>query len=144
MLTGTVPDKKYRNDSISFYNNKGELIQHSEVDKHIFSSREWILESGVCPLGKFGAWVIIIWSSVIIGIICTNKINNTEPHTIKKTNKILGIINSIIMGIILILTFFMNFPLFIRTSPFFLIQIVISLILFDIIKIPENKNNITT
>lgn len=92
-----------------------------------------ILGAGVCPLGKFGAWVIFIWSCIMIIVLgFTYKTNDASQ--IDKVNKIVGYINAFIMGIIFILSLVMNTPLFIRTFPFFFTQIAITMIILHDLK----------
>lgn len=77
-----------------------------------------LLTAGVCPLGKVGAWFILIWSIILISLLYYyNKY--TSLKDINRVNKIFGIMNSFFIGIIFILTLIMNRPLFIKTLPFF-------------------------
>lgn len=105
------------------------FLEHSEI---ITSSKSYILESGVCPLGKFGAWVTFIWSAImLISMYSKYSDTNSTDSDIDTFNKIIGGINISIVGIIFILSLIMNYPLFIRTLPYFIQQIAISIILLQ-------------
>ena len=95
------------------------LIRHRETLSNYIS---YLLDSDVCTLGKIGEWFIIIWSIVLITLALTSKKFFT-----------LGILNSVFMSIIFILALVMNRPLFIRSIPFFIVQVFISLYLFEVI-----------
>ena len=82
-----------------------------------------ILGAGVCALGKIGAWIIIIWVISSSIILFANR----------SSGSILGILIShcILLAILIIATLSMNPQLFIRTLPFFMLQIGIILFLID-------------
>lgn len=82
-----------------------------------------IFGAGVCALGKIGAWIIIIWiilSSFVLLLY-------------RNTGSILGVLitESVLLAILIIATLSMNPQLFIRTLPFFILQIGIILFLID-------------
>jgi hypothetical protein len=89
-----------------------------------------ILGSGVCPLGKFGAFVTFIWSMTMI-TACFWKygdIHATDDEIVT-FNKVIASINISIVGIIFVLSVIMNLPLFIRTLPYFMMQIAITILI---------------
>lgn len=82
-----------------------------------------VLYSSVCPFGKFGAWVILLWTIALI----------TSIYTLSGSNLfIIFIVQNIIIGLIFILSLFMNYPLWIRTLPFFYLQIIVSFLLLSL------------
>ena len=81
-----------------------------------------ILDSSVCPLGKFGAFVIFIWSLLLVGLMFELE---------QEKFYILGWINMAIITIIFILSLAMNQPLFIRTLPYYFVQIAICILLIE-------------
>ena len=97
------------NKSISFSGH--DLLEHDGSG---------ILSAGVCPLGKWGAWFIFVWSIVLLSILFS--VYRKPSTDFNSTCKTLGIMNAVFIGIIFILSLIMNLPLFIRTLPFFFIQ----------------------
>ena len=81
-----------------------------------------ILDSSVCPLGKFGALVIFIWSLLLVGLMF--KLEREKFY-------LLGWINMAIISIIFILSLAMNQPLFLRTLPYYFVQIAICILLIE-------------
>jgi hypothetical protein len=90
---------------------------------------EVILNSGVCPFGKFGAWIILIWSLILIILVSINynKTNNEKQNlfTYLKYTQLSFLL------IIIILSILMNLSLAIRSIPFYIIQIVITILLWQ-------------
>ena len=92
-----------------------------------------IFGAGVCQLGKVGAWVILITLLITFILILSAESGynhyNGEGRTTEASNHlknyVLSVIitNSIIFGIILILSTIMNPPLFVRTLPFYSLQL---------------------
>ena len=82
-----------------------------------------ILGAGVCALGKFGAWIIIIWT-ILSSIILLNNRNSGSILAVLITH-------SILLSILIIATMVMNPQLFVRTLPFILLQIGVILFLID-------------
>ena len=74
----------------------------------------------MCPLGKFGAWFILLWTIFTIMLYYYYD-KYTENIDIQRINNIFGILNIVIM----------NRPLFIRTFPFFYLQSIISTIILN-------------
>ena len=89
--------------SNSFYENT--FLIHNEVLNKNFVS--FILESSVCNLGTYAAIIAIIYSFI----------NIYHPTLICQKHHIF------ILYIYSSLTFILNFPLFFRTIPWFLIRI---------------------
>lgn len=79
------------------------------------------LYTGVCPLGKFGAWVILLWSMALIVMEFLLPTSDMFP---------VFIVHIAVMGIIFILSFIMNRPLWIRSIPFFWMQTIAATLLF--------------
>jgi len=97
------------------------FLQHSEID---------ILNSGVCPLGKFGAWVTFLWFAIMLSLMYWKYTDTSvTPSDIDQFNKIICSFHIILFGIIFILSLIMNLPLFIRTLPYFMLQIAISVVI---------------
>ena len=97
------------------------FLQHSEID---------ILNSGVCPLGKFGAWVTFLWFAIMLSLMYWKYSDaKSTPSDVYEFNKIICSFHVILFGIIFILSLFMNLPLFIRTLPYFMLQIAISIVI---------------
>ena len=106
-------------------------VEHWSGNKLFAHSGDNIFTAGVCPLGKIGAWFILLWTIFMIIMLYYYYDKYTEKVDIQRINNIFGIINVTIMSIIFILTFIMNRPLFIRTLPFFYLQSVISTIILN-------------
>lgn len=104
---------------------------HFTGNKFLEHSGSGILTAGVCPLGKLGAWITLIWSVILISVLYTYYNKHTNENDIKWINKVVGIINIVLASILFILTIIMNPPLFIRTLPFFYVQIAISMIILN-------------
>jgi len=88
------------------------LMQHREST---------IMNSEVCPLGKLGAWIILIWTLVLVKLLY----DQTLLSQIFKTTIILGVIHALIVCTIAIVSFVTNAPLFIRTLPYYVVQIIV-------------------
>lgn len=112
---------KIHNNMFSATGSSDEFYKHETTG---------ILTSGVCPLGKFGAWVIFVWSTIIL-LLLSSVYTKNDSSQIKTTNIVVGSLNAAIIGIIFILTLIMNRDLWIRTLPFFLTQVGITIILFN-------------
>lgn len=88
-----------------------ELVEHSGAG---------ILGTGVCVLGKIGAWVILLWSLTVIALLFA-----------LPADKLLyvGIAHCVVLGTIFGLSAFMNFPLWVRTLPYFVTQVGVCILL---------------
>ena len=134
-----VERSKKHKDKMEVKFSKNAFLQHQESKRNYLS---YILRSGVCPLGTFGSIMIIFWASLQLFVmknITKNKINqgiNNIKHNIKKktVSRILSISTFCIMLIYLYLTYIMNYPLFVRTIPWFASQGYISYQLYNYIK----------
>jgi hypothetical protein len=116
----------------AFSGTSGESHEeHFAGNKFIEHTGSGILTAGVCPLGKLGAWIILIWSIILISLLITFYNKYTDEDDIKRINKIFGIMNIVLASILFIATIIMNPPLFIRTLPFFYTQSAISLIILN-------------
>lgn len=115
-----------------FSGTKGKQIEtHFSGNKFLEHTGSGLLTTGVCPLGKVGAWFILIWSIILIYLLYYYYNKYTSLKDINRVNKIFCTMNSFFIGIIFILTLIMNRPLFIRTLPFFYTQIAISIIILN-------------
>jgi hypothetical protein len=115
MFSGTPGD----GDGDIHYDNP--IIQHSGSG---------ILSAGVCPLGKFGAWMTLIWGIILLAVL-TKHYSDDDTNKIKTINKIMGWINIVLVFIMFVLSLIMNPPLWIRTLPFVFVQIAITIILLN-------------
>jgi hypothetical protein len=85
-----------------------------------------LFTAGVCPFGKLGAWMLLLWT-IIFSILLLIFANNNDRKNIKK----LGIVHVSLVGLVFLLSLIMNKFLFIRTIPYFIIQIGIGILLID-------------
>lgn len=67
--------------------------------------------SDVCPLGHFGAGILILWLTLFLVLY----------WTLEEERDILGYVNAGLGFIIFVLVLLMNFPLFVRSIPLILI-----------------------
>lgn len=96
-------------DSVSFKGNG--LLEHTGST---------IFGAGVCPLGKFGAWFILAWTIIMLFLII--KYSRKTPSQAHKAFRAIGITHAVIMAIIAVLSAIMNYPLFLRTMPYYVVQ----------------------
>lgn len=105
-----------RTDTIGIQNNK-KLLLH----EHITTT---ILDTGVCPLGKIGAWFFMLWIGSLIAVMLSYKKY--------KVDKILAWVNFFINVILLCFTILLgNFALAVRASPYFIVQFITSMVLLQ-------------
>ena len=86
-----------------------------------------IYSAGVCVLGKLGAWVLLIMivTTLLLSVVYyTNKVKNKHLLSLLKCISKINVVFIIIMGFLEIV---MNFPLFLRSLPALLLQILISI-----------------
>lgn len=103
--------------------NRSNLLLHEHINTNI-------LDTGVCPLGKIGAWFLMLW--MITLMILVYALNSKKEF-------IVGWINFILNIIILILCLLLgNFPLAVRATPYFILQFAISMVL---LQKTEDTNN---
>jgi hypothetical protein len=82
-----------------------------------------ILDTGVCPLGKIGAWLLMVW--MVSLMILVYALNSDKEY-------ILGWVNFILNVIVLFLCLLLgNFPLAVRAFPYFILQFAISMVLLQ-------------
>ena len=93
--------------------------------------KDIVLHSGVCPFGKFGAWANFLWSFLLIGIILVYK-DSKDLVAKKQVYQNLYIIQLIVLITTGVLSLSMNWPLAVRSIPFFAIQIAITVLLAQI------------
>ena len=96
------------------------FIHHTEFKTNIIWHN--ILNSGVCPFGKFGAWIIIGWSLAIIITISLLMAKNTDEDEKRKIYDYLGYGTLTLLISAFVLSLIMNLPLAIRSLPFYLVE----------------------
>lgn len=79
-------------------------------------------KGSVCRLGKFGAWLFMLWSILSVFIVSISE--NTDNAALW-----VGIIGIIGVGIMFICCHMMNPPLFRNSIPFFVVQAILAAIL---------------
>jgi hypothetical protein len=82
----------------------------------IFHNENGIMNSDVCGLGKLGACVILFWTL----LLCVTLFIIHQVYY-----KRLAQIHLFIVGMIFLLCFLMNYPLWIRTLPYFSLQLAV-------------------
>jgi hypothetical protein len=106
--------------------------------------KDVVLHTGVCPFGKFGAWANFLWSFLLIGIILVYK-DSKDLVAKKRVYQNLYIIQLIVLITTSVLSLSMNWPLAVRSIPFFGIQIAIAVLLAKMaqeINIPFNRTEL--
>ena len=88
-----------------------------------------LLHSGVCPLGKFGA-LSIFTISVITFIFCLLYLYN--PQKYEKEIKVIRALNLSLLAIVFILSLLMNRYLFVRSIPYYILQLTIVILLYKL------------
>lgn len=104
----------------TIYYKNNDLLEHSGSG---------LLSAGVCTLGKFGAWCILVWTIIMLLTITIGFITYPK-ESFRSLCITLAYINMVFIFIIFILSCIMNPPLCIRTIPYFCIQSSISIILY--------------
>lgn len=125
--------KKFRDIGAAWLNNPDfrRIIEH-ETDG--------ILGSGVCPLGKFGAIFIICWSILLVVLLLMVNIlywNTKDANKLRIALQAIGWTNVGIIVIIAIISLVLNPHLFIRTLPFYFLEIGISIMILN--NIPQES-----
>ena len=131
--------KQRRKDRIDTKFSNNIFLKHTENKR---SYLNYIIKSSVCPLGTFGSIMIIFWASLQLYIIkalsknnlidmTKSKIMNMNKQTITKG---LSVATFSIMLIYFYLSYIMNYPLFVRTIPWFISQGYISYQLYNYVK----------
>jgi hypothetical protein len=96
------------------------FIHHTESKTNIIWHN--ILNSGVCPFGKLGAWIIIGWSLAIIITISLTMSKNLDEDVKNKIYDYLGYGSLALLVSSFVLSWIMNFPLAIRSLPFYFVE----------------------
>lgn len=123
----------------------------SKIDQYIsHDPTGGIFGAGVCKLGKIGAWAILITLFITFWILVSgestyNKILETRKYDLaskKLKGHVLSVIilNSIVFGLVFILSVIMNPQLFVRTIPFYSLQVGILCSLGFIYTHPDPAN----
>lgn len=84
---------------------------------------EYVMQNDVCPLGKFGAWLLLGWGITMIVFLVSTPT--------QKTCKILGIINLMFAVLYAGVSLMANTALFIRCIPYFCVQLGVSVWLLN-------------
>ena len=87
-----------------------------------------ILHTGVCLLGKLGAWMLLFWTIILLISIYVVKTPNFS---------VLGYLNLTFVSIVFVLSGLMNFPLWVRLVPYFILQILVIYFLFYLSQLPK-------
>jgi len=103
--------------------NGYSFLRHEQVNSSFLNI---VLNSGVCPFGKFGITVLVIWSIILISLLLTYKEENKQD-----VFRYLGIVNLALFVIYGGATLLMNWPLFVRCIPYLLIQLGVSIWLYS-------------
>lgn len=107
---------------------------HYEPDDTSFEKMEKFLNNlkntGVCPLGKFGALSIFTISLITFIYGCLYLSN---PESYKKEMKVMRDLNLSLLVIVFLLSLLMNPYLFVRSIPYFIVQLAIVILLYMII-----------
>ena len=111
----------------SYSNVKPQV--HFKGHKWIEHTGSSIFGAGVCPLGKFGAFVIFLWTILMSGLLLYYAHSAKNKEKAHDVFRILGIVHAIVIGIIALLSLIMNYPLFIRTLPYFITQVAVAWLL---------------
>ena len=98
------------------------LLRHRQSKNSSFW--DTVINSGVCPLGKFGFIVLVLWTIILILMLIFYNGDNR-----KKVLLYLGIINLLFFFIYGILTYLMNWPLFVRCIPYLTLQLIVSILI---------------
>ena len=78
-----------------FSGTKGKQIEtHFSGNKFLEHTGSGLLTTGVCPLGKVGAWFILIWSIILIYLLYYYYNKYTSLKDINRVNKIFCTMNS--------------------------------------------------
>lgn len=131
--------KQKRKDRIDTKFSNNIFLKHTENKR---SYLNYIIKSSVCPLGTFGSIMIIFWASLqlyIIKALSKNNIMSMVKSRIMNMNKQtitkgLSVATFSIMLIYFYLSYIMNYPLFVRTIPWFVSQGYISYQLYNYVK----------
>lgn len=117
--------QRYKNNQENYLYENNKFLRHKQEKKGTF----WdiVLNSGVCDFGRFGIILLMLWNAILVFLlIIFNYTYNNQK------NKILGSVNLLFFTIYSILTFIMNWPLFVRSIPYLLLQLFISIWIFFI------------
>ena len=120
----------------------GEYTEHDNMEwfSHKVSGETFldkILHSGVCRFGKFGAWILFIWSIIMITLLLFYTKKKDDVDNLNKIYIILGSVNLVLSLVYAILCFVLNKPLFYRCVPYIMIQFSLSIWLIEIGKTYE-------
>ena len=107
----------FREGHPSLYNEPSSFTEHMSGT---------LFTAGVCPFGKLGAWTLLLWT-ITLSILLLIFAEKNDRKNIKK----LGIAHVSLVGLVFLLSLIMNGYLFIRTIPYFIIQIGIGILLID-------------
>ncbi len=94
------------------------------------STWEQFLQNSVCPFGKFGAWMLISLSLVMIILLFAHRYDESSASK-KKRYQVLAILNLVFALVFSFTTLFMNWALFARSFPVYVAQIAVSVWLFQ-------------
>lgn len=108
-----------------------KLLYHGEEVKRAPGMGFWqfmaryVMENDVCPLGKFGAWLLLGWSVTMIVFLGKGMAAPLDARK-RKLYQILGVINLILSITYTCITLLANTALFVRCIPFLAAQLGVS------------------
>ena len=117
-------------DNIKIQYSKNIYLAHREKTDNYFN---YVIKSGVCPLGTFGSIMIVVWASFMMMVMKHLERSRKFRNRLYISKGLSGA-TFFIMLIYLYLTYVMNFPLFLRTIPWFGAQAYISYQLYNYFK----------
>lgn len=79
-----------------------------------------LFTTGVCPFGKFGAWMILLWTLTQLALVFALPASDYAS---------IGYTHVSFVGLVFVLTLIMNWPLFTRTLPYFFLQTAVAILL---------------
>ena len=127
---------KYQKRQLQKINPENQALAHY-VSVEVITIREFLSCAGVCQIGRLGVWSTIIATNIIY--LTPNKIRHTREN-INVIKTISWIIIGLNMGVSLIL----NWPLFIRSIPAYVILILLQLDLYSENDEPTKNSPSTT
>jgi hypothetical protein len=108
---------------VYYLHGEYDWLKHQEIQAGNLLKRT--LNAGVCQLGKFGAWILFIWSLLMFILLLVYM--KKEKNVKNNIYKVIGIINIVLSIIYGIMTFMLNTPLFYRCIPYLVFQVSVSI-----------------
>lgn len=97
-----------------------DMFQATGYSAHMFHHEgDEIWQAGVCPLGKVGAWLILLWSVWVL-----------YAMRYLEYQKMIQFVTLLFIGLVAVLSLLLNYPLFVRSIPVYLCYLVFGLCYF--------------